>query len=171
ARQTTIGGGVVLDVMPARRSADARARLQQSPAERALDARPWSTADELGQLTGRSDVDALARELCEGGGAVVIDGRLVPRVTLEHVRDAVYAAATETVAGVELTQLAERLDVDVARLRSAIADDARVGVEHGMVRLANAGQLVDDPAAREVLDALNEQPFTPPALSEIGAPA
>jgi selenocysteine-specific elongation factor len=171
ARQTTIGGGAVLDVAPARRAADARIRLERSTAERALDARPWSTAEELGPLTGRSDTEALARELCERGGAVLIDGRLVARATVDNLRAAVHDAATAAPEGTELIPLAERLHVEVAQLRSAIADDPRVRVDHGIVRLASAGNLVDDPAARALLDALNERPFAPPALSEPAAPS
>jgi selenocysteine-specific elongation factor len=170
ARQTTIGGGVVLDVAPARRAADARIRLRRSTAQRALDARPWSTAEELGPLTGRSDTEALARELCERGDAVTIDGRLVPRATVGELRAAVHGAVTAAPEGVELAPLAERLHVDVVHLRGAIADDSQVHVDHGVVRLASAGHLIDDPAARALIDALNERPFTPPALSELAAP-
>jgi selenocysteine-specific elongation factor len=171
ARRATTGGAEVLDVAPTRRISDARRRLVLPLAERVLDARPWATAAELVPLAGVADGDAWASTLRAEGRATNVGGWLVAPATLEAVREqalAAVAAATDP-AGIDLAALASRCAIDAPKLRAALADEPRLVVDRDVVRGAESTPIVDDPAARALLDALTARPFDPPAPTELGA--
>ena len=158
--QTTVAGAEVLDVAPARRAADAVGRLRLSLGERVLAARPWCARAEMARLAG----DEHAADQC----SVPVGGWLVAPETLARVR----ARAAEMVehTSATLSTVAAACGIDATRLRAAIADDPALVVEHGLVRSARQAGVLDDPAARKLLDALAASPLAPPAPADVGAP-
>jgi hypothetical protein len=148
-----VGGAEVLDVVPARRTAAAVARLAQPLAARVLDARPWCTEEEFAQLAGRAVAADDADAGVERAGAW-----LVGSAELERVRRRAAELARDGFPPV--TTVAAACGIDVARLRAALGD-----------ALAEmAADPMEDPQAGVLLDALGAQPFAPPAPSELGAP-
>ena len=171
ARRATTGGAEVLDVSPTRRIADAPRRLALPLPERVLAARPWATAAELGPLAGVADGDEWARALCAEGRAANVGGWIVSPAALEAVREqatAAVAAATDP-AGVDLAALASQCGIDAPKLRAALADTPQLVIDRDVVRSAGSVPVVDDPAARALLDAMTARPFDPPAPAELGA--
>ncbi len=177
ARSATVAGAEVLDITPARRTAEALARLELPLRERVLCARPWLTVDELARLTGAGGAEAseLADSLVTDGSAESVGAWIVASTTLAAVRD----AAEERVlahhredphgSGGGLAALASSLDLDAPRLRAALEGSAELVVERDMVRhRSHRATALDDPAARRLLAALEAAPFSPPAPSETG---
>ena len=52
---------------------------------------------------------------------------------------------------------------------AALADDPALVIEHDVVRGAGQAGVLDDPAARKLLDALDASPLAPPAPADVGA--
>ncbi len=171
ARRATTGGAEVLDVAPTRRISDAPRRLALPLAERVLAARPWATAAELGPLAGVADGEEWARGLCAEGRAANVGGWIVSPAVRDAVRErarTAVAAATH-LAGVDLAGLASQCGIEAPKLRAALAGEPQVVVDRDVVRSAASTPVVDDPAARALLDAMTARPFDPPAPSELGA--
>jgi selenocysteine-specific elongation factor len=172
ARRATIGGAQVLDVAPARRMADARARLVLPLGTRVLQARPWSTPSELAPLAGVADGDAWTRTLVEAGDAVRVGNWLVTPDALISMREEIVAALQAPgrgLLGIDVASLATKLGVDSTKLRAALVDEPRVVVDREIVRNANEQPLTDDPVAQALLAALDGRPFDPPAPGDVGA--
>jgi selenocysteine-specific elongation factor len=144
--QATVGGAEVLDVAPARRTADARARLVRPLAARVFAARPWCTPEEFTLLAGR---DAPPDE------AVRVGGWLVSPEELARVRARAEDVARE--GWPPLPTVAAACGVTVPQLRAALGDAAPESP-------------TDDPAAGKLLAALDAQPFSPPSPADVGAP-
>jgi selenocysteine-specific elongation factor len=143
--QETVAGAEVLDVAPARRTADAVARLAEGLTARVLAARPWCTPEEFARLAGGATPEG-----CERVGEW-----LLASATLEAVR--ARAAELMREGWPALASVASACGVEVAQLRAALGDE-RLGDD---VR--------DDPAAHKLLDALDAEPFAPPDPAELGA--
>ena len=143
--QTTVAGAEILDVAPARRTADALARCSLPLAQRVLAARPWVTPSEFARLAGRA---AGAEEAARAGAW------LVAPEELRRVRD----RATELLRDdwPAITTVADSCGVEVAQLRAAMGE-------------ALVESPIDDPAARALVDALEADPFAPPAPAALGA--
>jgi selenocysteine-specific elongation factor len=168
-RQTTIGGAEVLDIEPARHTSDALRRLHMPLGERIMTTRPWITPGELGPLAGVGDVAAFAARLVDDGQAVTCGAWLVAPAALHDLRERTRQALLDAgAAGVDLARVASMCDLDVARLRAALADDERFTVDHDLVRDASKARS-DDPAAQALVAALSAEPFAPAAPNELGA--
>ena len=147
ARQTTIGGATVLDVAPARRTVDARARLELPLAERVLAAQPWCTRDDVARLAGDAaavDADAVAV------GPWLVAPQEIARVEAQAralTRDGFPSFAT----------VAARCGVTAAQLRAVLGDEAP------------RPSPTDDPEAQRIVAALDAAPFAPPSPDELGA--
>ena len=157
--QATVGGAEVLDVAPARRTADAVERLARPLGERVLDARPWCTVAEMARLAG----DAHAAD----DDAVAIGNWLVAPATIAAVRDR--ARAMTDTGEVTLSEVATACGIDSPRLRVALADDSALVIDGDRVRSAGQTDVLDDPAARKLIEALEASPFAPPAPVDVGA--
>jgi selenocysteine-specific elongation factor len=144
--RATIGGAEVLDVAPARRTDDAVARLALPLAERVFAAQPWASVQSFAQLAGRPPAE---------GEGVVVGSWLVTPHELERVRARALELGRD--GWPPITTVAAACGVDVAQLRAALGD-------------AVFDTPLDDPAARALLDALDESPFAPPAPADVGAP-
>jgi selenocysteine-specific elongation factor len=157
--QATVAGAEVLDVAPARRTVDAVARLRLPLGVRVLAGRPWCTRAEMARLAG----DEHAADDC----AVAAGSWLVAPETLAQVR----ARASEMVEDgwATLSTVAAACGIDAARLRAALADDPALVIERDIVRGARQAGVLEDPAARKLLDALLASPHAPPAPAEVGA--
>jgi selenocysteine-specific elongation factor len=143
--QTTVGGAEVLDVAPARRTVDALARAHLPLAARVLASRPWCTASEFATLAGRP---------AEAGDAERVGEWLVTPEELARVR--ARAAELGRDGWPAVTTIAAACGVEVAQLRAAVGD--------------TLGETpLDHPAARVLLDALDAEPFAPPAPADVGA--
>jgi selenocysteine-specific elongation factor len=142
--QATVGGAVVLDIAPPRRSADAPVRSRLSLSQRVLAAQPWCTPAEFARLSGGASPEG-----CERVGAW-----LVAPEELERVRSRAAALARD--GWPPITSVAAACGVEVAQLRAAIADAPVEAVE-------------DEPEAVELLAALAKEPFSPPSPAELGA--
>jgi selenocysteine-specific elongation factor len=149
----------VLDVAPARRTVDAVERLRLPLGARVLAARPWCTSDEMARLAG----DEHAADDC----AIAAGPWLVAPETLARVR----ARTAEMIeAGwATLSAVAAACGIDAARLRAALAGDPAFVIERDIVRDARQAGVLDDPAARKLLDALVASPYAPPAPADVGA--
>jgi selenocysteine-specific elongation factor len=143
--RATVGGAQVIDVAPARRSADALARAGLPLAARVLDARPWCTPAEFARLAGRAPTEA---------DAVPVGGWLVAPDELARVR--ARAAEIARDGWPAITTVADACGIDVAQLRAALGDTL-------------PDSPLDDPAARPLLEALSATPFAPPAPADLGA--
>ncbi len=143
--QATVGGAEVLDVAPARRTVDALTRALLPPASRVLAARPWCTPSEFAMLAGRP---------VAAGEAEQVGDWLVTPEELARVR----ARATELGRDgwPAVTTVATACGVEVAQLRAAVGDTL-------------GESPLDHPDARKLLDALDAQPFAPPAPADTGA--
>jgi len=157
--QATIGGAVVLDVAPARRTTDAVERLARPLGERVLAARPWCTRQEMARLAGD--------ENAADGYAVAVDRWFVAPATLAALRNRVHELTQRS--EVTLTAAAAACRIDSPRLRAALAEDPALVVERDIVRSAGQAGTTDDPEARKLLDALEASPFAPPAPADVGA--
>jgi selenocysteine-specific elongation factor len=157
--QTTVAGAEVLDIVPARRTSDALARLRLPLGERVLAARPWCTRAEMGRLAGA--------EHAADGYAIEVGSWLVAPGTLAAVR--ARAAAMVETGWAPLTAVAVACGIDSTQLRAALADDPALVIEHDVVRNADQVGVLDDPAARKLLDALEASPLAPPAPADVGA--
>jgi selenocysteine-specific elongation factor len=136
-QQATVGGGEVLDVAVARRTADALARASMPLAQRVLAARPWCTPAEFARLAGRPPDD---------DAAVAVGAWLVAPAELERVR--ARAAELHTEGYPPVTTVAAACGIEVAQLRAALGDET-------------GESPLDDPHARELIDAIDAQPFAP----------
>jgi selenocysteine-specific elongation factor len=156
--QATVAGAEVLDVEPARRTVAAVDRLGLTPGARVLAAVPWCTRAEMARLAG----DEHAADVC----AVPVGPWLVSPETLARVR----ARAAETVEDTwaPLSTVAAACGIDIPRLRAALAGDPALVIERDIVRGARQAGVLDDPAARKLLDALVASPLAPPAPTDIG---
>jgi selenocysteine-specific elongation factor len=170
ARQETIGGAEVLDVMPAARAADAVRRLQLPLGARVMAARPWCRSAELAPLAGVGDPDLFVAQLLREGHAVRCGEWLVATAELERVR----ARASEMVSagsviGVDLARVAAACGIEVGRLRPALEGEPTLVVEHDVVRDASTAAVTHDPGAQRLLGALSSNPFAPESPRELGA--
>jgi len=165
--QTTVGGAQVLDVLPARRTTDARARLALPLGARVMAACPWATDQELHRLGGPElSADDLVRDRI----AVRIGEWLVSPAEVERVRELTVEAvrrATSESPGADLATTAALCAVDTARLRAALQGETRVVVERDLIRDASAAAVTQDPAAIAFIDALAARPFDPPSPGEL----
>ncbi len=143
--QTTIGGAEVLDVAPARRTAEALARLVRPLAERVLSACPWCTPAEFARLAGR---DARPED------AERVGAWLVSPAEVQRVRER--AAELLRAGWPAVTTVAAACGVEVAQLRAALGE-------------ALSESPGDEPASRTLLDALEVDLFAPPAPATVGA--
>ncbi|MCZ7535435.1 MAG: selenocysteine-specific translation elongation factor [Acidimicrobiia bacterium] len=180
ARRATVGGAEVLDLEPARRSADAARRLTLPPGGRALAARQWLTLADLALLTGlgESGATAAADALTTGGTAERVGDWIVDAGAIRRTRDMALERVVEHHerhphdSGTRLAELASLLGIDPARLRAALAGVPDLIVERETVRhRSHRESALDDPEARRLLDALEASPFAPPSPSDAGASA
>jgi selenocysteine-specific elongation factor len=143
--RATVGGAVVLDVAPARRTSDALTRLARPVTERVFDARPWCTREEFAMLAGRAATE---------GDGVQVGAWLTTPAELERVR--ARAAELSRDGWPAITVVAAACNVEVAQLRAAIGDTV-------------PDSPLEDPAAAPLIDALDASPFSPPLPSDLGA--
>ncbi|MDQ1521506.1 MAG: selenocysteine-specific elongation factor, partial [Actinomycetota bacterium] len=179
ARQTTIGGAQVLDVSPARRVADAVARLGLPLPERVLAARPWLPVDEIAALTGSDERSAatIVDDLVARNVAVIADGWVVATDELERVvrgateRVARHHRSRPAEAGAEIGALARALGVDRGQLRAAIATTPTLVAEREIVRHVEHRGGAEHADGRRLREALEASPFAPPAAADLGIDA
>jgi selenocysteine-specific elongation factor len=162
ARQTTIGGAVVLDVRPAPRVVDAVARLRLPPAGRLLAANPWLPD---GEAADQVVADGIAVRV---GDWVVASDELA-RVVAGAV-DLVDAhhRAHPADAGADLAAVAQLLHVERAQLRAALATTDALVAEHDIVRRADHRSGAEQDDGRRLREALEAAPFAPPTPAELG---
>jgi selenocysteine-specific elongation factor len=178
-RQTTVGGAEVLDVTPARRVADALARLPLPLGERLLVAKPWSQVASFAIAAGIDDAAAraLADHLVEGGRARAIGQWVVAAGEIDRVAheaavlvDA-HHGARPLDAGADIGEVARTVGVERAQLRAAL--DAGCGpgvvVERDVLRRPEHRGGAEHDESRRLLAALEAAPFAPPSPSEVGA--
>jgi selenocysteine-specific elongation factor len=176
-RGATVAGAEVLDIQPTRRGGDAPNRLRLPLGERLLAAAPWCTTVDLGQNGGLGAEEAadVAAQLVGAGTAI----RVGPWIVDASALDALRLGARNRVAehhhvrprdpGIEVTRLAESLQVSGAQLRAALEDDPDLVVERGVVRhVTHAGQLAGTPEARDLVATLAATPFGPPSPADLG---
>jgi len=157
--EATVAGAEVLDLAPARRTADALERLRLPVGARVLAARPWCTTAEMARLAGD--------EHAAHGSAVAVGAWLVAPETLARVRTR--AAEVVESGWATLSAVAAACRIDTTKLRAALADDPGLVVERDVVRGAQQPGVLDDPAARRLLDALEASPLAPPSPADVGA--
>ena len=176
-RRATIGGAVVVDVAPPRRTVDAVARFDLGHPRNLVHGRDWLSVDELTRLAGTDDggAVALANALVESGDAVRIGDALIAaeRRTelMQHACEQVTAHHRDQPheRGLDLATLAARLRTDVAGLRGLIETEPDLVVEREVVRRHDhLGRASDDPEGRRMVDALVEGGFSPPSADELG---
>jgi len=143
--RATVGGAEVLDVAPARRTADAVARLTLPLEARVFAAQPWCTAEEFARLSGLKAPTS--------PDVVPVGGWYVTETELARVRAKAAEVARDGWPAVPT--VAAACGVDVAQLRAALGDEL-------------AESPLGDPGARKLLDALAASPFSPPAPAEVG---
>jgi selenocysteine-specific elongation factor len=167
---STVAGAEVLDVTPARKAADAPARLAAAPAARLL-ADGWIPAAGLEARTGLTP-DA-ARALLTDAGAVAVGPWFA---TPEVVRDTL-ARLDALVAhhhrdepadvGVALGAAAQHVGLDEERLSALVASSSDLAVRQGFVhRPDHAGRASESAPGRDLLAALDATPFAPPPVED-----
>ncbi len=167
ARQTTVGGGEILDIAPARRVV-ALARLDLPLGARLMRATPWTTPEQLARVAGASDA---AENIERDGDALRVGEWLVAPGELARVRAHVTAAVkADTGPGVTLATLAHACGIDARRLRAALDGEPAIVIDQDLVRDASRVAIADDPAAVALLDALASNPFDPPPPAAVDAP-
>jgi selenocysteine-specific elongation factor len=179
ARQTTVGGAVVVDVAPANRVADALDRLPLPTAQRLLAARPWLTVDDARTLAGTTPSVAwsLVDDLVGDGRAVRAGEWAVERGTYLRACDAARAEvarhhrAHPGAPGIDADALARALGIDRARLRALVGTVDDLVVERDVVREAAHRGGVEQEDGRRLLAALEAAPFAPPTPAEVGVEA
>jgi selenocysteine-specific elongation factor len=178
-RGRTVAGVEVLDVAPARKSAEAAEVLRLPLGERLVRAHHWVPVAELPRVAGLPDADVqqFAGALVADGLAEQVDDWLVDPVTLAHLRDAARARVdtfhreTPNAPGIELGALARALREDPARLRVALGDAPGLVVERGVVHdVKHIGAVAGTPEAAALVARFAESPYAPPAAAETGAP-
>jgi selenocysteine-specific elongation factor len=178
--QQTVGGAEVLDVAPVGRARLAPARLPRPLGTRILAGRPWLRPGDLVRLAGvdAAGAERLARELVAGGEAVpVARGEyLVASAALGEARRRASEALAEhhrrqpLEPGLELSALGALLGLDAPRARAVLDGATGIVVEHGRARLASHhARVAEEPEAKNLLAALESEPFAPPAPAELGA--
>jgi selenocysteine-specific elongation factor len=142
--RATVAGAVVLDLAPARRTADALSRMDMPLTGRVLAARRWCTPDEFARLSGGASPDG-----CERVGAWLV-------LPSELARVRTRAAELARDGWPPITSVAAACGVTVPQLRAAISD-------------LPGESLDDDPRAIALVRALDKDPWSPPAPGEIDA--
>jgi selenocysteine-specific elongation factor len=179
-RRRTVAGAEVVDVLPARRSKDAPARLALPLGERLLAASPWLTPDGMARAGGLSpaETETLADNLVARGLASRRARWLVETKALAALRREAHQRVQERhrahpqERGLDLAGLAAVLQVTPPQLRAALADDPDLVVDRGTVRdRSHAGSAAASPAGQRILAAFEAAPFAPPSPSEAGDPA
>ncbi|HEY1741470.1 MAG TPA: GTP-binding protein, partial [Acidimicrobiia bacterium] len=176
ARRAVVGGAVVLDVAPARRTADALSRgaTATSGVARAVAGARFANATTIARLAGLDRADPLpAIATAEGAGEVAQVG---DRYAAPAALDALVAAASRAVGGrpdgQELSVLAARLDCEPATLRAAITarPGSELDVAGGSVRANSAATpaISSTPDGARLLVALRAEPFAPPSPDSLG---
>ncbi|MCU1430709.1 MAG: selB [Actinomycetia bacterium] len=175
ARQTTIGGAEVLDLAPARRIAAAVARLGLPLGARLLAAKPWLRVADIEMLAGTSaeEAGALVDAMLGHGDAVRAGDWVVTNAELERV----VVGTLELVdthhrehpaeAGLEVAEVARRLQVDRGQLRAALAEHEQLVVSRDIVAMSGHRGAAHQEDGRRLLDALAASPFAPPAPAEV----
>ena len=176
-RRATVAGGEIVDVEPARRTADALTRLPLAAGMRLLHAHRWLAVADIGRLAGLGADDAvrLATRLVADGHARRIGEELVGRAWVDTaLNDAVAAVAAfhrshPHERGVELAAIATTMEVDPARARAVLADDTRLVIDRDVVRSADhEGRASELPGVAAFLEALAAAPFAPPGAADHG---
>jgi selenocysteine-specific elongation factor len=179
ARRATVGGGEVLDTRPARRTADAIARLTRPLPERLVASGGWQTVGEIARAGGvnRDQAEEMASELTRRGVAVRLDRWIVDAEECARLRARVHAAIDRhdrdhpDTPGMGIAALGSLLRVDSGPLRALLDGDDSVTVDREMAFSAGSERdATADPRARQFLDALDAAPYAPPAPRELGIP-
>ncbi len=176
---STVAGATVLDLDPTTKVRDATAALDLPSDARVMRSRPWTTVADLARRFGSSEshAAAIAAQLLESGAAVAVDPWLADPTVLGQVR---VDAATRVgahhrehphEAGIEIGALAALLAVEPDQLRAALDGDAELVVARGTVQHTTHAKASDSPEAVALIQALDANPFAPPAPSELGAAA
>jgi selenocysteine-specific elongation factor len=175
ARQTTIGGAVVLDVAPAPRVADAVNRLRRPFAQRLLATTPWLRTDDAIALgASPAHTDAIVHELVAENLATMVEDWVVADDELARVvQGAVdlvdaHHRAHPADAGADIAALAQSLHVERAQLRVALATADALVVERDVVRRPDHRSGAEQDDGRRLRDALESAPFAPPAPADLG---
>ncbi len=171
--RATLGGAEVLDPAPRTRAATAARLLRSPPMERVLATRGWVTVELAARLCGLTVDDAAAR--LESGGAVRVGDHFVEREALDRVLGSVADSVTAhhlahpLEPGCPLPGLAAAHGIPPEVLRGALDDADGLVVSGGTVALTSHRALASiRPEGRELLEALEASPFSPPAPRDVG---
>ncbi len=181
ARSAIVGGAIVVDVAPSRRTVDALARRALTPVQRAVAARPFIDGHEIALLAALDRADpagAIEREIAAGRIMRVGASYAAPATVDALLADVAQRVATHEHTypddpGLELTALAARVHADPAHIRDAIASHpaGALDIAAGRVRsraTAPAMPTSATPDGARLLEALRAQPFAPPSATELG---
>ncbi len=176
-RRATVGGALVIDVDPCRRTALAIERADAGRDRGLLIGRDSIAIADLVTLAGTDDVGArrIADELVADGAAL----RIGDTLTSNERAAAMIAQVDQRVGehhrtsphdrGLDLAALASALRTDAGRLRALIETGSQLVVEHDVVRRRDhIGRASDDPSGQRLLAALDAEPFAPPSPDSVG---
>ncbi len=173
----TLGGAVVVDVDPPRRTRDALALRGLDPVARAFAHRRVLDRAELGRRTGLGpgEIDDVVSELATAGEVLEVGGALVSADEAGHLENAVASMVADhhrehpLAAGLEVGIVARRLGVDAQVLGDLAAGWSGVEVAGSHLRTGDhVPRPGDDPAVRRLVDALDAGEFSPPSPDDLG---
>jgi selenocysteine-specific elongation factor len=176
-RRATVGGAIVVDVDPPRRSVVAIERAGFDADGRLLAQRAWLRVDDVVQLAGVNRSDAAERldAMVTSGRALRVGDAVAASEHLESLRRSARERVTTHherephARGIDLASLASSLRCDSARLRTALEGDPNLVVEREIVRFVDhLGRASDDPEGQRFIEALEATPYAPPSATEAG---
>jgi selenocysteine-specific elongation factor len=175
-RAITVAGALVLDAEPMTKASAAPPGLALELGPRLIAGHEWIARSDLPRLSGlgAGEARALAASMVETETAVaagewlvapdvlaVLRGRATDRVRAHHLE-----RPFDT--GIEIAVLAEELNVESARLRAALVDEAALVLDQGAVRDARrAGRATDSHEGRALVGELDTSPFSPGPPSDV----
>lgn len=176
-RRVTVGGATVLDLKPARRSADAIARLSKTLIPRTVAALGWASRSEIAMFAGLNAVvtDECIALSASSGDVHAIGELVVGREVVAQLRSDIPAKVSAhhrtqpNERGIEVGVLAAAVRTDPQHLRSFIdaTDDLGIVVDQGVVRNRDhVGRASESPDGVAFLKALRSSLFSPPSVAE-----
>lgn len=173
----TLGGVLLADVDPPRRTRDAVALRDLDPVARAFARRPVLDRPVLGRLTdlGPGEIDEVVAARAGEGAVLEVGGKLVGAGEARRLEDVVVSMVEDhhrdhpLDPGLEAGVAARRLGVATTVLADLAASWHRVEAAGSHLRSpGRVPEVGDDPAVRRLVDALDATPFSPPSPEDLG---
>ncbi len=175
-RRATVGGAVVVDVEPPRRTVAAIERCRLQPDDLLFAQREVLTVDDVVRLRGLNRVDAneLISRLVDAGVAVRASDAVMSAQRVGVIREAVlvkvlaFHAAQPDIPGMELTALSAAMSVDPTQLKIVLKDQPSLVTDRELIRSVDHVGLASQTAdGKRFVEALRARPFNPPTADEL----